>query len=66
MTNEVKNTHLKLRIPKDKKEQIRQIAYSKGLSMSSYIRYVLSENIGDYSVQEEKTNVNIGGNSDER
>ena len=66
MTNEVKNTHLKLRIPKDKKEQIRQIAYSKGLSMSSYIRYVLSENIGDYSVQDEKTNVNIGGNSDER
>ena len=66
MTNEIKGAHLKLRIPKEKKEQIRQIAYSKGLSMSSYIRYVLSENMDDYSVQEEKTNVNIGGNNDER
>ena len=65
MTNEVKNTHLKLRIPKDKKEQIRQIAYSKGLSMSSYIRYVLSENMDDYSVQEEKT-INFGGKNNER
>ena len=66
MTNEIKGAHLKLRIPKEKKEQIRQIAYSKGLSMSSYIRYVLSENMDDYSVHEEKTNVNIGGNNDER
>lgn len=66
MTNEVKNSHLKLRIPKEKKEQIRKYAYSKGLSMSSYIRYVLSEYMESYSVQEEKTNVNTGGNSDER
>ncbi len=61
MTDEIKSTHLKLRIPKEKKEQIRQYAYSKGLSMSSYIRYVLSENI-EKQVQDEKTTFNTGGN----
>lgn len=66
MTEEIKNTHLKLRIPKEKKEQIRKIAYSKGLSMSSYIRYVLSENMEKCLVREDKTNVNIGGKNDER
>lgn len=66
MTNEVKNAHLKLRIPKEKKEQIRKIAYSKGLSMSSYIRYVLSESLEKFDIQEEKTNVNIGGKSNEK
>ena len=65
MNNEVKSTHLKLRIPKDKKEQIRQCAYSKGLSMSSFIRYVLSEYINDFTVQEDKTN-NSGGKSNEK
>ena len=66
MTEEVKNTHLKLRIPQEKKEQIRKRAYSKGLSMSSYIRYVLSEHLESYSVQEEKTNIITGGKSDEK
>lgn len=65
MTNEVKNAHLKLRIPKEWKEQIRKYAYSKGLSMSSYIRYVLSEYMENYSVQDDKTN-SIGGKSDEK
>ena len=66
MNNEVKSTHLKLRIPKDKKEQIRQCAYSKGLSMSSFIRYVLSEYINEFAVQDDKTNYNIGGIRNER
>ena len=61
----MKNAHLKLRIPADKKEQIRQCAYSKGLSMSSFIRYVLSEYINDFTVQEDKTN-NSGGKSNEK
>lgn len=65
MIKEVKNAHLKLRIPADKKEQIRRCAYSKGLSMSSFIRFVLSEHIENFEVQEEKTN-NFGGKSDER
>ena len=65
MTNDMKNAHLKLRIPADKKEQIRQCAYSKGLSMSSFIRYVLSEYINDFTVQEDKTN-NSGGKSNEK
>ena len=66
MDKEVKSTHLKLRIPKDKKEQIRRCAYAKGLSMSSFIRYVLSEHIEDFEVQEDKTIINTGGKSDER
>lgn len=66
MDNEVKSTHLKLRIPKDKKEQIRRCAYAKGLSMSSFIRYVLSEHIEDFEVQDDKTNYNVGGIRDER
>lgn len=66
MTEEIKNTHLKLRIPQEKKEQIRKHAYSKGLSMSSYIRYVLSEYMENYSVQEDKNILKTGGNCDER
>ena len=65
MIKEVKNAHLKLRIPADKKEQIRRCAYSKGLSMSSFIRFVLSEHLEDFDIQEEKTN-NFGGKSNER
>ena len=65
MTNDIKNAHLKLRIPADKKEQIRQCAYSKGLSMSSFIRCVLSEYINDFVVKDDKTN-NSGGKSNER
>ncbi len=64
MTDEIKSTHLKLRIPKEKKEQIRKYAYSKGLSMSSYIRYVLSEDIEKQVVQDDKTILNNGGNDD--
>lgn len=66
MTNDMKNAHLKLRIPADKKEQIRQCAYSKGLSMSSFIRYVLSEYIDDFAVQDDKTNNKIGGIRNEK
>ena len=66
MDNEVKSTHLKLRIPKNKNEQIRQCAYSKGLSMSSFIRYVLSEYIDDFAVQDDKTNNKIGGIRNEK
>lgn len=65
MIKEVKNAHLKLRIPADKKEQIRRCAYSKGLSMSSFIRFVLSEHIEKFEVQEEKT-INFGGKNNER
>lgn len=65
MTEEVKSTHLKLRIPQEKKELIRKHAYEKGLSMSSYIRFVLSEDMKSYVVQEEKTN-NSGGKKDEK
>ncbi len=64
MTDEIKSTHLKLRIPKEKKEQIRQYAYSKGLSMSSYIRYVLSEDIEKNVVQDDMTILITGGNDD--
>ncbi len=64
MTEEVKSTHLKLRIPKEKKEQIRKYACSKGLSMSSYIRHVLSEDVERHLVQDDKNILNTGGNDD--
>lgn len=66
MIEEMKSTHLKLRIPQEKKEQIRQIAYSKGLSMSSYIRFVLSEDMKSCGVQEDKNILKTGGKCNER
>ena len=64
MNSEIKDAHIKLRISKEKKEELKKYAYSKGISVSSLIRYLLSEQVN--LVQEEKTNVNTGGKSNER
>lgn len=66
MDNQIKKAHLKLRLSQEQKELIRQAAYSKGLSMSSYIRLALSEQTSGNMVKEEKTNFKAGGKSDER
>ena len=59
MNSEIKDAHIKLRISKEKKEELKKYAYSKGISVSSLIRYLLSEQVN--LVQEEKTNSTIGG-----
>ena len=59
MNSEIKDAHIKLRISEEKKEELKKYAYSKGISVSSLIRYLLSEQVN--LVQEEKTNSTIGG-----
>ena len=59
MNSDIKDAHIKLRISKEKKEELKRYAYSKGISVSSLIRYLLSEQVN--LVQEEKTNSTIGG-----
>ena len=63
MNSEVKDAHIKLRISKEKKEELKKYAYSRGISVSSLIRYLLSEQVN--LVQDEKTN-NSGGKKDEK
>ena len=63
MNSEIKDAHIKLRISKEKKEELKRYAYSKGISVSSLIRYILSEQVN--LVQDEKTN-NSGGKKDEK
>ena len=63
MNSEVKDAHIKLRISKEKKEELKNYAYSRGISVSSLIRYILSEQVN--LVQDEKTN-NSGGKKDEK
>ena len=63
MNSEIKDAHIKLRISKEKKEELKKYAYSKGISVSSLIRYILSEQVN--LVQDEKTN-NSGGKKDEK
>ena len=63
MNSEVKDAHIKLRISKEKKEELKKFAYSRGISVSSLIRYLLSEQVN--LVQDEKTN-NSGGKKDEK
>ena len=63
MNSEVKDAHIKLRISKEKKEELKKYAYSRGISVSSLIRYLLSEQVN--LVQDEKTN-NSGGIKDEK
>lgn len=63
MNSEVKDAHIKLRISKEKKEELKKYAYSRGISVSSLIRYILSEQVN--LVQDEKTN-NSGGKKDEK
>lgn len=64
MNSEVKDAHIKLRISKEKKEELKRYAYSRGISVSSLIRYLLSEQVN--LVQDDKTNSTIGGNKDEK
>ena len=63
MNSEIKDAHIKLRISKEKKEELKKYAYSRGISVSSLIRYILSEQVN--LVQDEKTN-NSGGKKDEK
>lgn len=63
MNSEVKDAHIKLRISKEKKEELKKYAYSRGISVSSLIRYILSEQVN--WLQDDKTN-SIGGNKDEK
>ena len=63
MNSEIKDAHIKLRISKEKKEELKKYAYSRGISVSSLIRYLLSEQVN--LVQDEKTN-NSGGKKDEK
>ena len=63
MNSEVKDAHIKLRISKEKKEELKKYAYSRGISVSSLIRYLLSEQVN--LVQDEKTN-DSGGKKDEK
>ena len=64
MNSEIKDAHIKLRISKEKKEELKKYAYSKGISVSSLIRYLLSEQVN--WLQDDKTNSTIGGNKDEK
>ena len=64
MNSDVKDAHIKLRISKEKKEELKKYAYSRGISVSSLIRYLLSEQVN--LVQDDKTNSTIGGNKDEK
>ena len=64
MNSDIKDAHIKLRISKEKKEELKRYAYSKGISVSSLIRYILSEQVN--LVQDDKTNSTIGGNKDEK
>lgn len=63
MNSDIKDAHIKLRISKEKKEELKRYAYSKGISVSSLIRYILSEQV--IWLQDDKTN-SIGGNNDEK
>ena len=64
MNSEIKDAHIKLRISKEKKEELKKYAYSKGISVSSLIRYLLSEQVN--WLRDDKTNSTIGGNKDEK
>ena len=64
MNSDIKDAHIKLRISKEKKEELKRYAYSKGISVSSLIRYLLSEQVN--WLQDDKTNSIIGGNKDEK
>ena len=63
VNSDVKDAHIKLRISKEKKEELKKYAYSRGISVSSLIRYLLSEQVN--LVQDDKTN-SVGGNKDEK
>lgn len=64
MNSDIKDAHIKLRISKEKKEELKRYAYSKGISVSSLIRYLLSEQVN--WLQDDKTNSIIGGSKDEK